>query len=442
MFATILAVLSMIPLDVHRGRLIFNPEAANWSEPRASRLDGTGFFADFKGYGWLSAYLAYSFLLTWNVIAMEAAACYIGECKDPDRDAKIAMNLEGGYGVFIYTLIPIAFIVVLGAKALSDPALVDPNSIFVTFASKVLPVGGEALNWLIATMLIVALALSALNAIMGSGRALHQMSVDGQFPRWFQHLNHHGVPDRSMFFNVVASLLVVLLGGAVEIYTFSNVGYTGSFLPVLVGYFLLRRTSRAPAVPAAGVHEVRGAGPGPSTRIVWLYGGLVYSKLGNAQIYFYLGWLVLLSYLPFYWYRTRVEDPRVASWRAGRSSPPGPARRSENDPHRGAARAAPAPMLWTRPPEPPDPATPLPGVFSSPRRGGGFLPKPWTSRPAWPARPPRRSTCFPSRASGARRSDFPIPTSTPRDRSGTSNTTWSGRRCGCSRAEVCRSPAR
>jgi len=82
---------------------------------------------------------------------------------------------------------------------------------------------------------------------MGSGRALHQMSVDGQFPRWFQHLNHHGVPDRSMFFNVLASLLVVLLGGAVEIYTFSNVGYTGSFLPVLVATTCSASTSRTHA---------------------------------------------------------------------------------------------------------------------------------------------------------------------------------------------------
>jgi amino acid transporter len=314
-FATVLAFLSMIPLTFIAIAWIFRPEAANWSELAGfKRLDGSGFFADFKGYGWLSAYLAYSFLLTWNVIAMEAAACYIGECKDPDRDAKIAMNLEGGYGVFIYTLIPIAFIVVLGAKALSDPALVDPNSIFVTFAGKVLPFTGEGLNWLVAGMLIVALALSALNAIMGSGRALHQMSVDGQFPRWFQHLNHHGVPDRSMFFNVICSLLVVFLGGAVEIYTFSNVGYTGSFLPVLVGYFLLRKykpNARRPfrlpefmkyvALALAFFYGV-----------VWLYGGLVYSKLGNAQIYFYLGWLVLLSYLPFYWYRTRIEDPKVA----------------------------------------------------------------------------------------------------------------------------------
>src|SRR5256886_16845509 len=76
---------------------------------------------------------------------------------------------------------------------------------------------------------------------MGCARSLHQMSVDGQFPGWFQKINKHGVPDRAMFFNVLCSLVVVLAGGAVEIYSFSNVGYTFSFLPVLVGYYLLRK---------------------------------------------------------------------------------------------------------------------------------------------------------------------------------------------------------
>ena len=156
-----------------------------------------------SGYNWLTVYIAYSFLLTWNVIAMEAAACYVGECADPERDAKIALNLEGGYGVFIYTLIPVAFVVVLGAKALSNSALADPKAIFVTFASKLFPHIGGALDWLIAGMLIIALALSALNAIMGSGRALYQMALDGEFPRFFQKLNKHGVPGNAMAFNVV-----------------------------------------------------------------------------------------------------------------------------------------------------------------------------------------------------------------------------------------------
>ena len=190
---------------------------------------------------------------------MEAAACYIGECANPDLDAKVAMNLEGGYGVFIYTLVPIAFIVVLGAKALSNSALSDPKTIFITFAGKVFPgVAGQALDWIIAAMLIVALALSALNAIMGSGRALYQMALDGEFPTWFTQLNAHGVPARAMAFNIVCSLLVVLAGGAVEIYSFSNVGYTISFIPVLVGYFLLRqdKPDAASTVQTARIHEI------------------------------------------------------------------------------------------------------------------------------------------------------------------------------------------
>ena len=116
---------------------------------------------------------------------MEAAACYIGECKNPDTDAKIAMNLEGLYGLFIYTMIPIAFVVVLGAEKLGNPALADPRTIFSDFASAIFGSGASWLDWLISAMLVIALMLSVLNAIMGSGRAVYQMALDGQFPRIF-----------------------------------------------------------------------------------------------------------------------------------------------------------------------------------------------------------------------------------------------------------------
>src|SRR6267143_5110194 len=120
-FATTLALLSMIPLTFIAVAWLFHPSVVHWGALSGfHQLDGTSFFSGLGGHGWLTVYIAYSFLLTWNVIAMEAAACYIGETKNPDRDAKIAMNLEGAYGVFIYTMIPIAFIVVLGAKALGN----------------------------------------------------------------------------------------------------------------------------------------------------------------------------------------------------------------------------------------------------------------------------------------------------------------------------------
>ena len=322
-FATTLALLSMIPLTFLAISWIFNPSAVDFGQLWHFRhTNGTGFFTPLFGHGWLTLYIAFSFLLTWNVIAMEAAACYIGETKDPDRDAKIAMNLEGAYGLFIYTMIPVAFVIVLGLSALGNAALVDPKTIFVHYAAAVFGTGtgSNILEWLIAIMLILALVLSALNAITGTARSLHQMSTDGQFPRFFQKVNSHGVPSRSMWFNVACSIAVVFMGGAVEIYTFSNVGYLASFIPVLIGYYLLRKhrpNVRRPfklpewmkyvALLIAGVYAV-----------IYFYGGPVYASCscnaaGRKTLpYYFIGWAVLLSYLVFYWYRKRVEDKRMA----------------------------------------------------------------------------------------------------------------------------------
>ena len=323
-FATTLAMLSMIPLTFLAISWIFHPAVAHFSQLTSFKApDGAGFFSNHFGHGWFTIYIAFAFLLTWNVIAMEAAACYIGETRNPDRDAKIAMNLEGAYGVFIYTLIPIAFVIVIGTKALGNVALADPKTIFVNFASKVFGAGAgsNVLNWLIAIMLILALILSALNAITGTARSLHQMSMDGQFPKFFQHTNHHGVPDRSMMFNIVCMIIVVFFGGAVEIYTFSNVGYLASFVPVLVGYYLLRkdrpnvrRPFRLPewmkylALALAAFYT-----------FIYFYGGITYAQCACSQAghstlpYYFIGFAVLAAYLPLYWWRKRDDVKTGAS---------------------------------------------------------------------------------------------------------------------------------
>src|SRR5262249_32721216 len=59
-------------------------------------------------------YLSWVFIMSWSVFAMEAAACYIGECRDPARDAKIAMTASSLYGFFIYVTLPLMLVVVLG----------------------------------------------------------------------------------------------------------------------------------------------------------------------------------------------------------------------------------------------------------------------------------------------------------------------------------------
>ncbi len=327
-FATTLALLSMIPLTFLAISWIFHPSVAHFSQLSGfHHLDGSGFFSSVFHHGWLTISVAFSFLLTWNVIAMEAAACYIGETRNPDRDAKIAMNLEGGYGVFIYTMIPLAFVIVLGSGALSNSALVDPKTIFVHFASKVFGTGAGStlLNWLIAIMLILALILSALNAITGTARSLHQMSTDGQFPRFFAHVNRHGVPDRSMIFNVVCSIIVVFFGGAVEIYTFSNVGYLASFIPVLIGYYLLRRQRPNLRRPFKLPEFMKYVALGLALlyAVIYFWGGPVYascscSQAGHSTLpYYFIGIAVLLAYLPLYYWRKHGDRDLPAGGATG-----------------------------------------------------------------------------------------------------------------------------
>jgi amino acid transporter len=333
-FATTLAFLSMIPLTFLAISWIFHPSVVDFGQLFHFRhTDGSGFFASQFHHGWLTLALAFSFLLTWNVIAMEAAACYIGETRNPDRDAKIAMNLEGAYGLFIYVMIPVAFVIVIGNTALGSASLVDPKTIFVHFASKVFGAGAGSniLNWLIAIMLILALILSALNAITGTARSLHQMATDGQFPRWFHHVNKHGVPDRSMLFNVACSILLVFAGGAVEIYTFSNVGYLASFIPVLIGYYLLRRDRpnvRRPFKLPEWMKYVALAIAALYT-VIYFYGGPLYASCscnaaGRKTLpYYFIGLAVLASYLPLYYWRKR--DDRRAKAKPSSAAPVMPA---------------------------------------------------------------------------------------------------------------------
>src|SRR5262249_1874881 len=80
-FATVLPLLSIIPLTFIAISCIFHPTVVNLGELSGfPDVVGSSFFAPIGDFNWLQVYIAYGFLLPGNVIAMEAAACYIGEC--------------------------------------------------------------------------------------------------------------------------------------------------------------------------------------------------------------------------------------------------------------------------------------------------------------------------------------------------------------------------
>jgi amino acid transporter len=303
-FATVFGIISMIPLTLIVFLPLLRPQSMVWSRLngfRPSAPEAAGF----------SFYVSWIFVMTWSVLAMEASACYIGECERPSRDAKIAMTASGLYGFFIYAAIPIMLVVVLGTSQ------ADPLTAFIAYTQAIFGSGGWA-KWFIGIPLILALLLSVLNAIMGCGRALYQTAHDGLLPRAFQHRNEHGVPDVAMAFNLVASVAVVFFGSPVEIYIFSNMGYLFSLALALIGYFLHRQYQPDAPRPVRLPGFVRfvALGLGIAFLFIWAYGGYYASDIAvsaGKRWLFFLGLAVIFMYMPLFAYRRLVDDRRSVS---------------------------------------------------------------------------------------------------------------------------------
>src|SRR5499427_7888603 len=305
-FATFLGVLSMLPITVLIFLPFFKPSKLHWGNVAGFHAPpGVAVSATFV--------MAWFFPILWNVIAMEAAACYVGECVGGARDAKIALTAEGIFGMFIYIMTPLMFVAVLGLSL----STIDPLTLYVSYTDHIFGPGSWE-KWFVGIPLILALALSVLNAIMGVGRSLYQAAEDGLLPRWFEKKNKHGVPGNAMAFNVVCSAILVLLGSPLRIYIISNGGYLLSCTLAFGGYFVYRhmrpdepRPFRLPTFAkwgALGVFIV--------WTVIYFWGGwnspgIVVAK-GQGPGLYLLGLLIVALYAPLYWWR-RWQDNRLAA---------------------------------------------------------------------------------------------------------------------------------
>jgi amino acid transporter len=302
-FAAVMGIVSMVPLTLFILLPLGHPSAFHWANI-------SGFHLAKGVHGSLPLFAAWAFVMTWSVLAMEAAACYIGECRNPARDAKISLSVEGGYGFFVFVFTAVVIVGVIGATANVDPLTVYTQVVAVIFGSS-----AGVIQWLIGVPLIIALTLSVLNAIAGSARSLYQVAHDGMLPRWFAKANKHGTPARAMLFNTVASIIVLFFGSPVRIYVFSNMGYLASIAVALFGYFLYRqyrpdlpRPVRLPTFAkwvALAIAII--------FTFIWAYGGwhspaLVVGE--SSERLFFLGLAILLAYLPLYWWRV-ITDRRL-----------------------------------------------------------------------------------------------------------------------------------
>src|SRR5216683_97593 len=256
-FATVLGVLSMLPITAMIFLPFFKPGSIHWGNI-------AGFHAPPGVHVSVTFIFAWFFPILWNVIAMEAAACYVGECRGGARDAKIALTAEGIFGMFIYIMTPIMFVAVLGLALTSA----DPLTLYLSYT----------------------------NHIFGPG----------SWEQWFV-----GVP-----------LILALAGSPLRIYIISNGGYLLSCSLALAGYFVYRQLR--PDVPRPFRLPTAAKWVALAIFVIWMaiyfFGGWNSPKIILADPHqgpwlYLLGLLIVALYAPLYWWRA-WQDRRLAA--AGR----------------------------------------------------------------------------------------------------------------------------
>jgi len=271
---------------------------------------------------WLLYVFPWFFISTWNALAMEASACYIGECKDPARDAPRAMTAAAITGLIVYVLTPLSLLGVLGAASIAS----DPWASFI----KVTEIwAGPIAPYIVGVLLFAALLLSTTNALIGCARSLYQSSVEGQIIRWLGKLNKYGSPARAMLVGYILNVFLVLIvaGLPTLVYVASNVGYLFSFIPTGLAYIRLKRgykgmpeRPRPYSLPKAMLPVV--AAIIAFFVFIFCVGGplsayAVYTITGPEVppiIYWILGVVFLLIGLPLYIVRAR-QDRKMAESR-------------------------------------------------------------------------------------------------------------------------------
>jgi len=261
-----------------------------------------------SGASWMLMF-KWMFVALWAAYGIETASTTIAELKDPHKDAPKAITAASIGGFIAYGILPFVMLGIVGVSVLSQDAS-------VAFLPAAQAIFGHVGGVIVSIMLICALLLGAQSSIIGSSRSMYQMTHDGQMIKQFGAINKYGVPVGSIVVDagVTVAMLLIFRGNVIALIAASNVGYLLLWLLLLPAYILLRRNMpdaprsfKLPSifVPIAALLTVFNA-------FIFVVGGPQWGKQVMVT-----GSVVMLMFLPFYFYRRLVQDKRPSLVFAG-----------------------------------------------------------------------------------------------------------------------------
>ncbi|AOT02964.1 APC family permease [Arthrobacter sp. U41] len=235
----------------------------------------------------------------WSACGWETAAIYGPEYKNPSKDVPKALLACGIICLILYVLVQTSVIGVLGVEGVQaehvSPLIPVAQAVF-----------GEAGSVVTIIMLIAAMVLIIQTAYLGSSRAMHSMSMEGNLPKVFGKTNRHGTPFIALIVTAAFNMVLISMGSLAAILAAAAIGYTFANGISLFAYV---KAKRHPAF--AGLERPFKA-PKGWTNVAMIFGlfnvplcllGVVYlNSLEIGWTSTWLGFIVLSLYIPIWWY--------------------------------------------------------------------------------------------------------------------------------------------
>ena len=191
-------------------------------------------------FGQLTSLMAGLYLIGFAAPAFEAAACHVGETRDPQRNVPRAMFASGAMAAVYFIVLPLVWLGVLGVEPLGkDLALV----LGPTFA----PLFGAGAKAAAIWFMILNMFHGTVQPLAGAARTLSQLAEDGLLPAVLARRSATDAPWVASVLTAAMAIFFLLIGDPVWLIAAANFTYLIGITLPSVAVWLLRRD--APEMP-------------------------------------------------------------------------------------------------------------------------------------------------------------------------------------------------
>ncbi len=294
-----------MPIAIASGSLAFISSFApmvagevNWQQAFDYHLT-----SPFEGwFGDLTAVMAGLYLIGFAAPAFEAAACHVGETKNPNKNVPRAMLASAFMAGIYFIVLPVVWLGVLGPETLGNDlaTILGP-----TFAPLLGSLGKAAAVWFV----MLNMFHGTLQPLAGATRTMSQLADDGLLPRFLSlRFKPTDCPWAATVLTASCAISFLLIGVPVWMIAAANFTYLIGICMPNIAAWLLRRDMPDAERPYRAPRGTITLGVGAA--MVWLISAMLgFQQFGLPTVVF--GLALAYSGAGLYAWRV-IEDRRRA----------------------------------------------------------------------------------------------------------------------------------